>query len=98
VTEIVKMEARSLAAPRATRRSYEDRRDNTASHRRTPRLCTYVFSFSTSCVADDVTRELEADFLADLRCCVRFSADEYDARRISSRLVDSVMRLCSPLI
>ena len=45
-----------------------------------------------------VTRELEADFAADERRCVPFSADEYEARGGASRLVDSMLRLCSPLL
>jgi hypothetical protein len=42
--------------------------------------------------------ELESDFLADLEHCVVFSAETYDAQKTSSRLLDSVMRLGSPLI
>jgi cardiolipin synthase len=45
-----------------------------------------------------VTRELEADFHADERHCVPFSADEYEARSGASRLLDSMLRLCSPLL
>ena len=45
-----------------------------------------------------VTRELEADFAADERRCVPFSAEEYEARGGASRLVDSMLRLCSPLL
>jgi hypothetical protein len=45
-----------------------------------------------------VTRELEADFLDDLQHCVSFKADDYAAQTRSTRLVDSIMRLGSPLI
>ena len=45
-----------------------------------------------------VTRELEADFEADLAHCVPFSVAEYEARRRVARFVDSTMRLCSPLL
>jgi len=61
---------------------------------------SFSINYETNVVVydDEVTVKLEADFLADLAHCVRFSADDYDAQRTSSRLVDSVMRLCSPLI
>lgn len=61
---------------------------------------SFSINYETNLVVYDaaVTRELEADFLADQAQCVRFSADEYDAGKTSSRLVDSVLRLCSPLI
>jgi hypothetical protein len=36
-----------------------------------------------------VTRELEADFTADLAHCVEFSATEYEGRRRTARFVDS---------
>jgi cardiolipin synthase A/B len=61
---------------------------------------SFSINYETNLVIYDeaVTRELEADFLKDLEHCVRFSADEYGAQKASSRLVDSVMRLGSPLI
>jgi len=61
---------------------------------------SFSINYETNLVVYDeaVTRELEADFLSDLAHCTRFNADAYDAQRTSSRLVDSVMRLCSPLI
>jgi cardiolipin synthase len=57
-------------------------------------------NYETNLVIYDelVTCELERDFLDDIQHCVPFRADEYDARKTSSRLVDSVMRLGSPLI
>ena len=45
-----------------------------------------------------VACELERDFRDDVQHCVPFRADEDDARKTSDRLVDSVMRLGSPLI
>ena len=45
-----------------------------------------------------VTRELEADFKTDLDHCVPFSASEYEQRKAASRLLDSTLRLCSPLL
>jgi len=61
---------------------------------------SFSINYETNLVVYDeaVTRELEADFLSDLAHCTRFNADAYEAQRTSSRLVDSVMRLCSPLI
>jgi cardiolipin synthase len=61
---------------------------------------SFSINYETNVVIYDeaVTRELESDFLADLDHCVLFKAVDYDAHRTSSRLVDSVMRLCSPLI
>lgn len=46
----------------------------------------------------DLTRELEADFHADVARCVVFSAAEYRNRRRSTRFIDSTLRLCSPLL
>jgi cardiolipin synthase len=61
---------------------------------------SFSINYETNLVIYDeaVTRELESDFLADLEHCVVFKADAYDAIKTSSRLVDSIMRLCSPLI
>jgi len=61
---------------------------------------SFSINYETNLViyAEAVTRELESDFLADGEHCVPFSAEVYDARKTSSRLVDSVMRLGSPLI
>lgn len=59
---------------------------------------SFSINYETNLVVYDVTRELEAAFLEDLEHCVPFNADEYDAHRTSTRLVDSVMRLGSPLI
>lgn len=61
---------------------------------------SFSINYETNLVIYDkgVTRELEADFEADLRHCVPFSAPEYESRTRTSRLLDSVMRLGSPLL
>lgn len=61
---------------------------------------SFSINYETNLVIYDagVTRELEADFEADERRCVPFSADEYEQRGGASRLVDSMLRLCSPLL
>jgi cardiolipin synthase len=61
---------------------------------------SFSINYETNLVVYDqgVTRELEADFAADLEHCVRFSAAEYERRTRVSRFVDSTMRLCSPLL
>lgn len=61
---------------------------------------SFSINYETNLVMYDeaVTRELEADFEADLAHCVLFSVAEYEARTRSARFVDSTMRLCSPLI
>jgi hypothetical protein len=45
-----------------------------------------------------VMRELQDDFRCDTRHFGPFSSDEYDARKAASRLVDSTLRLFSPLL
>lgn len=61
---------------------------------------SFSINYETNLVIYDETlsRELEADFEADLHHCVTFSADEYEARARTTRLVDSTLRLCSPLL
>jgi cardiolipin synthase len=61
---------------------------------------SFSINYETNLVIYDeaVTRELEADFLADEAKCVLFSAAEYDRRPRLSRFVDSTLRLCSPLL
>jgi cardiolipin synthase len=61
---------------------------------------SFSINYETNLVIYDeaITRELEADFVADLEHCVPFSATAYRAHTTSSRLIDSVMRLGSPLI
>lgn len=61
---------------------------------------SFSINYETNLVIYDpaLTRELEADFFADVAKCVPFSSTEYDARKGMSRFVDSAMRLCSPLL
>lgn len=61
---------------------------------------SFSINYETNLVVYDetLTRELEADFEADLERCVRFSVDEYEARSRGSRFIDSTFRLCSPLL
>ena len=61
---------------------------------------SFSINYETNLVVYDetVTRELERDFFDDLEQCHVFIADDYDAMKVSSRLVDSMMRLGSPLI
>jgi cardiolipin synthase len=47
---------------------------------------------------ESLTRELEADFMADLGHCVAFSESAYESRRAVGRFIDSTARLCSPLL
>ena len=57
-------------------------------------------NYETNLVIYDraLTQELEADFFADEKKCVPFSAEDYDRRPRTSRLVNSTLRLCSPLL
>ena len=61
---------------------------------------SFSINYETNLVIYDrrITRELEADFLADLAHCAEFSAAEYEGRRRSARFVDSTLRLCAPLL
>lgn len=61
---------------------------------------SFSINYETNLVVHDpgVTRELEADFLADQEHCTRFSVAEYRARPVMSRFADSTARLCSPLL
>ena len=61
---------------------------------------SFAINYETNLVIydEEVTKELEADFKRDLEKCVPFSVAEYKSRPVLSRLVDSTMRLCSPLI
>ena len=63
-------------------------------------LRSFSINYETNIVIYDeaVTRKLEGDFRADLGHCVPFAAAEYEARRATSRLVDSALRLFSPLL
>jgi cardiolipin synthase A/B len=61
---------------------------------------SFSINYETNLIAYDesAARELEADFEADLEHCVAFSAAAYDARMRAARLIDSTLRLCSPLL
>jgi cardiolipin synthase len=61
---------------------------------------SFSINYETNLVVYDeaLTRELETDFEADLERCVRFSAEEYEARGRGARFIDSTLRLCSPLL
>lgn len=61
---------------------------------------SFSINYETNLVIYDeqVTRELEADFEQDIERCVPFSVSEYESRKAMTRLVDSTMRLCSPLL
>ncbi|MEP7247683.1 MAG: phospholipase D-like domain-containing protein, partial [Gammaproteobacteria bacterium] len=61
---------------------------------------SFSINYETNLVIYDesITKELEADFERDMDHCVDFSVSLYDAQPRRTRLLDSVMRLCSPLL
>jgi cardiolipin synthase len=61
---------------------------------------SFSINYETNLVVYDeaITAALEADFEKDIGSCVEFSVSGYDAQPVARRLVDSVMRLCSPLL
>jgi cardiolipin synthase A/B len=61
---------------------------------------SFSINYETNLIVYDenATRELEADFEADLEHCVAFSGPAYAARMRAARFVDSALRLCSPLL
>jgi cardiolipin synthase len=61
---------------------------------------SFSINYETNLVVYDeaVTRELEAIFHHDMHSCVDFSTAAYDSQPARTRLVDSMMRLCSPLL
>jgi cardiolipin synthase A/B len=61
---------------------------------------SFSINYETNLVIHDagVTRELEADVAHDFESCVEFSDVSYDKRGVTSRFIDSTMRLCSPLL
>jgi cardiolipin synthase A/B len=61
---------------------------------------SFSINYETNLVIYDreVTCELEADFNADVQHCTLFSITEYEARKRTTRFIDSSMRLCSPLL
>jgi cardiolipin synthase len=61
---------------------------------------SFSINYETNLVVYDeaVTTQLEEDFQRDIGSCVDFSASIYDAQPLRTRLLDSVMRLGSPLL
>jgi cardiolipin synthase len=61
---------------------------------------SFTINYETNLVVydRDVTRKLEHDFERDMQSCAAFSASEYEKLRMTTRLADSTMRLCSPLL
>jgi len=61
---------------------------------------SFSINYETNIVVYDesITRELEADFERDMQTCVDFSVSTYDRQPLGTRLLDSVMRLSSPLL
>lgn len=61
---------------------------------------SFAINYETNLVIYDaaVTRELEADFREDCRHTIPFSVAAYESSPVTSRLVDSTLRLCSPLL
>jgi cardiolipin synthase len=61
---------------------------------------SFSINYETNLVVYDeaVTRQLEEDFERDIDSCVDFSVSIYDAQPLRTRLLDSVMRLGSPLL
>ena len=61
---------------------------------------SFSINYETNLVVYDegMTRELETDFERDMESCVDFSVARYDAQPLPRRLVDSMMRLFSPLL
>ena len=61
---------------------------------------SFSINYETNLVVYDeaVTRQIEEDFRRDIDSCVDFSTSIYDAQPLRTRLLDSVMRLGSPLL
>lgn len=61
---------------------------------------SFTINYETNLVIHDPAkaRELEADFLHDVEQCLEFSPEAYDRLHWWTRLEDSMMRLCSPLL
>jgi len=61
---------------------------------------SFSINYETNLVVYDeaVTRRLEADFERDMDNCEDFSVSLYDRQPPHTRLIDSVMRLASPLL
>jgi cardiolipin synthase len=61
---------------------------------------SFQLNYETMAVIYDegVARELQADFLADLKDCDEWKLDEYEKAPVMQRLVDSIFRLASPIL
>ena len=61
---------------------------------------SFSINYETNLVVYDeaVTMQLEEDFERDIDSCVEFSVSVYDAEPLRTRLLDSLMRLGSPLL
>jgi cardiolipin synthase len=61
---------------------------------------SFSINYETNLVVYDeaITRQLEEDFQRDMDSCVDFSVSQYDTQPLRTRLLDSVMRLGSPLL
>jgi cardiolipin synthase len=61
---------------------------------------SFSINYETNLVVydDAVTTQLEEDFERDIDSCVDFSVSMYDALPLRTRLLDSVLRLGSPLL
>ena len=61
---------------------------------------SFSINYETNLVVYDeaITRELEGIFHTDMHNCIEFSTAAYDSQPARTRLVDSMMRLCSPLL
>ncbi len=61
---------------------------------------SFSINYETNLVVYDegVTRRLDEDFERDIDSCTEFSTSIYDAQPLRTRLLDSVMRLGSPLL
>ena len=61
---------------------------------------SFQLNYETMAVVYDegVARELEADFLADLKDCDEWKLEDYEKAPVFQRLVDSIFRLASPIL
>ncbi len=61
---------------------------------------SFFLNYETMAVIYDeaVAKELEADFLNDMKNCVEWSLEEYERLPVWRRLVNSIDRLASPIL
>ncbi len=61
---------------------------------------SFSINYETNLVVydEDITKRLEADFERDMESCVDFWVPLYESQPLRTRLLDSGMRLCSPLL